>query len=662
MTPGRRGANRASVDQDSSDGPPDPAQSLLGSDEVLRLALSVAGVGVWELDVATNRMRWSNESGQVSEWHASPQEGGWDDILQLLHPEDREAVRIALSAAFSDEKHGGTYEIETRFANPGEEMRWFHVKGRLLRDEKGRPRRMVGVVMDVTARKQVELALLASEGRLRKAQALAHLGTYEAHILGDGANDFWSEETFRILGRDPAKGPVPLDRIVEELVLPADRAVVTETIRAATEEGTPWDLQFTMLRPDGSGRRVRSVGEPLGTEAGGAAVKLVGTMLDITEVRELEDQVVQLQKLEAVGRLAGGVAHDFNNLLTVIATYCDLALARIEPDNPVHEMVRAIRGSGRRAALLTRQLLAFSRRTVVSPVVLDLNELLLDREELLRKVIGEDIELSLQLDPDPCPISADPTQLEQVLMNLALNARDAMPAGGKVQLATRNVAGLPRGAGAHVLLTVEDNGIGMPEETRARVFEPFFTTKEVGRGSGLGLPVVFGIVQQSGGHIELESEPGRGAKFRIFLPRSDATLAARGPEPGEVAALRGSGTVLVVEDEERVRTLACAALESAGYRVLRADGSRSALFLSESLRDRIDILVTDVALPEIGGRELAGHLRAKRPDLKVLFVSGYTDDVLLRKGIRRAEAHFLPKPFTAAALARKVRDVLAAAS
>jgi CheY-like chemotaxis protein len=269
----------------------------------------------------------------------------------------------------------------------------------------------------------------------------------------------------------------------------------------------------------------------------------------------------------------------------------------------------------------------------------------------------------LQLDADPCPISADPTQLEQVLMNLALNARDAMPAGGTIRLGTRNLAGPPREPAAQVMLTFEDTGIGMPEETRARVFEPFFTTKEVGRGSGLGLPVVFGIVQQSGGRIELESEPGKGATFRIYFPRTDAPLAARGePAPANASAPRGTGTVLVVEDEERIRTLACAALESAGYRVLRADGSRSALFLSENLRDRIDLLVTDVVLPEIGGRELAGHLRAKRPDLKVLFVSGYTDDVLLRKGIRRAEAHFLPKPFTAAALARKVRDVLASAS
>jgi nitrogen-specific signal transduction histidine kinase/ActR/RegA family two-component response regulator len=392
-------------------------------------------------------------------------------------------------------------------------------------------------------------------------------------------------------------------------------------------------------------------------------VKLVGTMLDVTELRSLEDQVVQLQKLEAVGRLAGGVSHDFNNLLTVIATYCDLALARLGTDDPVHEMVRAIRGAGRRAAMLTRQLLAFSRRTVASPIVLDLNELLHDREELLRRVVGEDIELVLQLAAEPCPISADPTQLEQVLMNLALNARDAMPAGGQIRLATRNLAGPPREPAAQVMLRFEDTGIGMPEETRARVFEPFFTTKEVGRGSGLGLPVVFGIVQQSGGRIELESEPGKGSTFRIYFPRTDAPLATRGgPAVADASAARRTGTVLVVEDEERIRTLACAALESAGYRVLRADGSRSALFLSESLRDRIDLLVTDVALPEIGGRELAGHLRAKRPDLKVLFVSGCTDDVLLRKGIRRAEAHFLPKPFTAAALARKVRDVLAAAS
>jgi two-component system cell cycle sensor histidine kinase/response regulator CckA len=647
------------VDQDSGDAPPDPAQSLLRSDEVLRLALSVAGVGVWELDVASNRMRWSDTSGRLSEWRASALEGGFDDLLKLLHPDDRENVRVALSAAFSDDSPSGTYEVETRYANPGEAPRWFHVKGQLLRDAAGKPSRMVGVVSDVTARKQVEVALLASESRLRRAQVLAHLGTYEVHTPALEP-DFWSDETFRILGRAPADGEVGLELFLAEIVVPEDRALVEQTVRAGAEELRPWDVQFSLARPSGEIRRVRSVGEPIRNEATGV-VKLVGTLLDITETRELEDQVVQLQKLEAVGRLAGGVAHDFNNLLTVIATYCDLALARLAPDDPVHEMVRAIRGSGRRAAMLTRQLLAFSRRTVVSPVVLDLNELLLDREELLRRVVGEDVALVLRLDAAPCPISADPTQLEQVLLNLVLNARDAMLAGGNVTVSTRNL-GPPRADAPEILLTVEDTGIGMPEETRARVFEPFFTTKEVGRGSGLGLPVVFGIVQQSGGRIELESEPGQGATFRIFLPRSEVPLAARGAERDAPSLAPGTGTVLVVEDEERVRSLACAALESAGYRVLRADGSRSALFLSENLRDRIDLLVTDVVLPEIGGRELAGHLRVKRPDLKVLFVSGYTDDVLLRKGIRRAESHFLPKPFTAASLTRKVRDVLAAAS
>jgi signal transduction histidine kinase len=646
------------VDQDSTDDPREPAQSLLRSDEILSLALSVGEVGVWELDVDSNRMRWSNPEGRLSEWHASPQEGGWEDILLLIHPDDRERVRTALSAAFSGGSRDGDYEVETRFANPGEAMRWFHVKGRLLRDAGGRPTRLIGIVMDVTKRKETELALLASEGRLRKAQALAHLGTYELTL--PGGPDFWSEEMFRILGLDPSAGPIPFERIFTEVIAPEDVELTRELVRAGVEEGRSWDSHFSVMRPDGTRRLVRSVGAPQ-RDADTGAVKLVGTLLDVTAMRSLEDQVVQLQKLEAVGRLAGGVSHDFNNLLTVIATYCDLALARLEPDDPVHEMVRAIRGAGRRAAMLTRQLLAFSRRTVASPIVLDLNELLQDREQLLRRVVGEDVELALELDVAPCPISADPTQLEQVLMNLALNARDAMPAGGLIRLGTRNLAGPPREPAAQVMLSFEDTGIGMPEETRARVFEPFFTTKEVGRGSGLGLPVVFGIVQQSGGRIELESEPGKGATFRIYFPRTDAPLAARGETAvADASAPRGTGTVLVVEDEERVRTLACAALESAGYRVLRADGSRSALFLSENLRDRIDILVTDVVLPEIGGRELAGHLRAKRPDLKVLFVSGYTDDVLLRKGIRRAEAHFLPKPFTAAALARKVRDVLAA--
>ncbi|HVH05931.1 MAG TPA: PAS domain-containing protein [Myxococcota bacterium] len=647
------------MDQDSPGDRADPAQSLHGSEEILALALSVGRVGVWELDVETNRIRWSSEAGRLSEWRASPQEGGWADLLELVHPDDRAKVRTALAGAFAGETSRGDYEIETRFANPGEAMRWFHVKGRVLRDAAERPARMIGVVMDVTERKQVELALLASEGRLRKSQALAHLGAYELHVPST-VPDYWSEETYRILGRDPASGPIPFERVLEEIVHPDDRALATDTIGAAVTELRPWDVPLRLVRPDGTTRRTRSVGEPRRDDAG-LVVTLVGTLLDLTELRSLEDQVVQLQKLEAVGRLAGGVSHDFNNLLTVIATYCDLALARLEPEHPVYEMVRAIRGAGRRAATLTRQLLSFSRRTVVSPIVLDLNGLLRDREELLKGVVGEDVALVLQLDPELCAVSADPAQLEQVLMNLALNARDAMPAGGRIRLTTRNLPVPAHDGGAQVLFSFEDDGIGMPEETRARVFEPFFTTKEVGRGSGLGLPVVFGIVQQSGGRIELESEPGQGATFRIYLPRSEGALAARRAAPEAASTPGGSGTVLVVEHEERIRTLACAALESAGYRVLHADGSGSALSLSENLRDRIDLLVTDVVLPELGGRELAGHLRAKRPDLKVLFVSGHTDDVLLRKGIRRAEAHFLPKPFTAAALARKVRDVLASA-
>jgi two-component system, cell cycle sensor histidine kinase and response regulator CckA len=592
----------ASVDQDSPADPADPAQSPPGSEEILALALAVGRVGVWELDVETNRMRWSSEAGRLSEWRASPQEGGWADVLELVHPEDRAKVRTALAGAFAGETSRGEYEIEARFANPGEPMRWFHVKGRLLRDAEGRPARMIGVVMNVTERKQVELALLASEGRLRRSQALAHLGAYELHVPST-VPDYWSDETYRILGRDPAAGPLPFERVLEEIIHPDDRAIATDTLGAAATELRPWDLALRVVRPDGTTRRTRSVGEPRRDDETGV-VTMVGTLLDLTELRNLEDQVVQLQKLEAVGRLAGGVSHDFNNLLTVIATYCDLALARLEPEHPVYEMVRAIRGAGRRAATLTRQLLSFSRRTVVSPIVLDLNGLLREREELLKGVVGEDVALALQLDPEPCPVSADPAQLEQVLMNLALNARDAMPAGGRIRLTTRN---LPAHDGsAQVLFAFEDDGIGMPEATRARVFEPFFTTKEVGRGSGLGLPVVFGIVQQSGGRIELESEPGQGATFRIYLPRSEGAPAARGGAPQEASTPLGSGTVLVVEDEERIRTLACAALESAGYRVLHADSSRSALFLSENLRDRIDLLVTDVVLPELGGRELRG--------------------------------------------------------
>jgi two-component system, cell cycle sensor histidine kinase and response regulator CckA len=373
--------------------------------------------------------------------------------------------------------------------------------------------------------------------------------------------------------------------------------------------------------------------------------------------------------MEAVGRLAGGVAHDFNNLLTAISGYCDLLLHRLPEYSTLRRDVDEIRRAGDRAASLTQQLLAFSRRQVLQPKVLDLNAVVTNMTQMLRRLIGEDIELSMSLCPDLGHVRADPGQIEQVIVNLAVNARDALPSGGRITVSTANVDILPRDAsahpdirpGPHVLLSMEDTGLGMNQEVRSHLFEPFFTTKEKGKGTGLGLATVYGIVSQSGGHIRVESAPGRGSAFRIFLPRMDAPGdgARHAPEPdGTRIPSPGTETVLLVEDEEVVRLLAREILRMNGYTVLEARDGREALLLSEAHPGPIHLMLTDVVMPKMSGRELAERLVPKRPGTRVLYMSGYTDDAIVRHGVLEDGIAFLQKPFTARTLALKVRDVL----
>jgi len=387
---------------------------------------------------------------------------------------------------------------------------------------------------------------------------------------------------------------------------------------------------------------------------------------DTTERRQLEDQLRQAQKMEAVGQLAGGIAHDFNNLLTAILGSTQLLLHATPPEDGRREDVEEIKNAGRRAAELTRQLLAFSRRQVLAPKVLDMNTVVSQMDKMLRRLIVEDVELVTQLAGDLGPVSADPGQLEQVLLNLAVNARDAMPRGGRLTIETANVFlteeyserhhRLP--PGQYVLLAVSDTGVGMDEATQKHLFEPFFTTKEVGKGTGLGLATVYGIVKQSGGYIWVYSEPGHGTTVKVYLPRVSGAA-----EPLPVAAAtpelrRGSETVLLVEDAPPVRSLARKSLESYGYTVLEAADGPAALELSAGHARGIDILVTDVVMPGMSGRELAERLAPARPAMRVLYTSGYTDDAMVRQGVLRAGVAFLQKPFIPETLARKVREVL----
>jgi PAS domain S-box-containing protein len=384
-------------------------------------------------------------------------------------------------------------------------------------------------------------------------------------------------------------------------------------------------------------------------------------------LRRTEEQLRQAQKMDAVGRLAGGIAHDFNNMLSVILSYADLIASDLSPNDPAKADVAQIRKAAMSAADLTRQLLVFSRQQVLAPQTLDLNELLAKMDKMLRRILGEDIDLVSSFAVELGRALVDPNSVEQVVMNLAVNARDAMPRGGKLTIETANVdldedyarGHLGSKAGPHVLLAVSDTGVGMDSTTQARIFEPFFTTKEVGKGTGLGLSIVFGVAQQSGGSVWVYSELGKGTTFKVYFPRV-ASEPERAPSPSgpPAASLRGCETILLVEDQAQVRTVACDILRRHGYRVLVAQSAGEALLICESQAATIDLLLTDIVMPHLSGAELAKRLSVMRPEIKVLCMSGYTDDSVVRHGVLESGVAFLQKPFTPESLTRKVREVL----
>ncbi len=391
----------------------------------------------------------------------------------------------------------------------------------------------------------------------------------------------------------------------------------------------------------------------------------LAVLMDVTKRRQLEDQLRQAQKMETVGMLAGGVAHDFNNLLTIISGYSQLILNTLQPTDPNYYSAEQILKAGERAAALTQQLLAFSRRQVLQPRVLDLNKLVTGLSTMLRRLIGEDIDLQLMLRPDLGMVSADAGQIEQVLMNLVVNARDAMPNGGTLTIETANIyldenyssRHLAVKSGPYTQIAVSDNGGGMDEVTQARLFEPFFTTKASGRGTGLGLSTVFGIVKQSGGNLDVYSVPGRGTSVKIYLPRIDQAALVDAESPDK-SAKRGSETVLLVEDDDMVRHLVRESLVRAGYKVMDTSDPLEARRLADKHRGTIHLLITDVVMPKVSGRELAGELARRRASMKVLYMSGYTDNAIINTGILHKEVAFLQKPFTPAALTEKVRQIL----
>jgi PAS domain S-box-containing protein len=743
-------------------------------------AQRIAHLGHWEHDLEAGRITASDEAYRIFGSHPRESLQPWAMWQEPLHPDDLGIRTAALERVL---REGGRYEAEYRVVRPDGEARVVHSRGEIERDAAGRPRRMFGVVQDVTERRRAE-----DEGRRTAALLQAVIdGTSDAVVVKDrqgkhllfnaAAGRSTGKTAAEVLGRDDtavfdpasARAVMELDRrvmesgvaIATEVELSAggtprtflvtivpyrdehgrvigviavghditDRKGVEESLRrseellrrtgamarvagwtlavadgsvTATEEGqrlfgwapgprrledllalphpedrprveaamraaldgTPFEMEHRII-VGGEVKWVRRRVEPE-PDAAGRVARLVGVSQDITARRQLEEQFRQAQKMEAIGTLAGGVAHDFNNLLTIINGYSELLLSSLKSGDPMRGLLAEIQKAGERAGALTRQLLMFSRRQVVEPKVLDLNAVVADAEKMLRRLIGEDVVLTAALDPAVAPVKADAGQLQQVLMNLSVNARDAMPQGGRLTIETRNVTldendarANPRlRPGEHVLLAVSDTGTGMDPPTKARIFEPFFTTKAPGKGTGLGLAVVHGVVTQSEGHIEVDSEVGKGTTFKIYLPAVKERRPAGKSAPGLRLLPRGRETILLVEDEGALRALARHVLTSCGYTTLEAADGREAVRVAEQHPGRIDLVVSDVVMPHLGGRQLVERLAAVRPGLKVLFLSGYTDDAVVRHGVREAEYAFLQKPFTPTALAQKVREVL----
>jgi len=521
---------------------------------------------------------------------------------------------------------------------------------------------VTAAIRDISVRKAAEEELRRTNQILETTQAMARLGGWELDVVHDTL--FWTDETYRIHETSPAEySPTVATGIA--FYAPESLPLIAAAVEDAIERGASFDLELELITATGRWISVRATG--VATMEQGRTTKITGAFQDITERKRLEAQLHQSQRLEAVGQLAGGIAHDFNNLLTAIRGYAELARRGLEEDERRRDDLAEVIANADRAAALIRQLLAFGRRQVLEPRVMDPAEVVGDMASMLRRLLGEHIELATHTVRGLGWIKVDPSQLEQIIVNLAVNAADAMPDGGKLTIELCNAefdaAYVAAHAGAipgpYVLLAVSDTGVGMDKATQAHVFEPFFTTKEPGKGTGMGLATVYGIVKQSGGFIYVYSEPGQGTTFRIYLPRVAEQRPAAGAEtPAARPSSSGTETILLVEDEPAVRSFARRTLEEQGYIVLEAAGGADALSIVASHADPIALLVTDVVMPGLQGYQLAEQLATGRPELRVLYLSGFTENSMIHHGVPDDGVAFLAKPFSTDALSEAVRRVL----
>ncbi len=647
------------------------AEVLKTNEERLRLALMAANQGLYDLNIQTGEAQINPGYATMLGYDPAQFQETNAKWIERLHPDDRESV----AAAYRDYVAGKApeYRVEFRQRTKTGDWKWILSLGKVVEyDAAGRPLRMLGTHTDITERKQAETALRESEERYRTL--VSNLPGLAYRCLNDEhwTMLFFSDEIERMTGYPAADFINNAVRSYASIIHPDDCAMVDRAVQAGVVAHQPFEMKYRLIRSDGVTIWVHEKGQGI-YDPKGDLVWLDGVIIDISrhiraeeEQRTLQAQLLQSQKMELVGRLAGGVAHDFNNMLQTILGYSELSLAKVEATNPVHEELLEIRKAAIRSADLTRQLLAFARKQTANPKILDLNDTVSGMLKMLQRLIGEDIDLAWLPGHNLWPVKIDPSQLDQILANLAVNARDAIADTGKITIETENVSldssycadhpeALP---GEYVLLAVSDNGCGMDTETLAQIFEPFFTTKEQGKGTGLGLATVDGIVRQNNGFVNVYSEPGQGTTFSIYLPSFTSETVPTETSRAEKKPAGGTETVLLVEDDGAILNLGKTILQRLGYTVLAANTPMMAIQLAQEQVGEIHLLITDVVMPEMNGRELVQRLSALRPAMQCLYMSGYTANVIAHHGVLDPGIHFIQKPFSMGDLARAIRETL----
>ena len=630
--------------------------SVRASDERFRLVARATNDVIWDWDLRSNSLVWNDAIETVFGHRQNQIDPHIEWWHEHIHPDDRERVTAGIYGVID---HGGAgWSDQYRYRRGDGTYAVVADRGYVTRDSAGTAVRMIGAITDVTERTRSEAAI-RFQAQLLNAVQQAVVATDP-----DGVVIFWNKFAENLYGWTASEA---VGKRIQELTpAPFLRDHGNEIVER-TAGGGSWTGEFLVQGKAGKAFPALLTSSPF-LDDKGKILGLVGVSIDLTERRSLEEQFRQSQKMDAVGRLAGGIAHDFNNLLTVIRLNTEIIIEGLDPADPRAEDVTQIRNAADRASTLTRQLLAFSRKQILQPRVLDLNSVVTSLEPMLRRLIGEDISISCTSKARGYVV-ADPGQLEHVLVNLVVNARDAMPQGGRITIETLNAEldenytseHSPVIPGRYIALTVGDTGIGMDKDTKEHAFDPFFTTKEAGKGTGLGLATVYGIVKQSGGYVWIYSEPGLGSTIKVYLPEVSAAAAftSAGENPATIkAAARGSETILLVEDEDAVRSLACRILQKQGYRVLAAEHGRAAMEIATHEGGHIHLVLTDIVMPGLNGRGLVEKLTGIRPTIKSLYMSGYTDDDIVRRGFVEPSKSFLQKPFTSEALIQTVRKVL----